>query len=67
MICANQSKLISQMVYSSSGSSSGRGGGQENRHCVSRASIYAAGIQGPLKGPGSCGVFEAQICIPPTF
>ena len=28
-----------------------------------RSEQYAAGVQGPLKGPGSFWVFNAQICI----
>ena len=32
---------------------------------ASEASNFAAGVQGPLKGPGSFWVFSAQICILP--
>ena len=32
---------------------------------TSKASNFAAGVQGPLKGPGSFWVFNAQICILP--
>ena len=30
-----------------------------------RSEQFAAGVQGPLKGPGSFWVFNAQICILP--
>ena len=30
-----------------------------------RSKQFAAGVQGPLKGPGSFWVFNAQICILP--
>ena len=30
-----------------------------------RSELIAAGVQGPLKGPGSFWVFNAQICILP--
>ena len=33
------------------------------RSCASEASILRPGFQGPLKGPGSFWVFDAQICI----
>ena len=35
------------------------------RSRVSKMSNFAAGVQGPLKGPGSFWVFNAQICILP--
>ena len=35
------------------------------RSRASKASNFVAGVQGPLKGPGSFWVFNAQICILP--
>ena len=50
----------------------GGGPGAEAESCrrseaelCERSEQFAAGVQGPLKGPGSFWVFNAQICILP--
>ena len=43
-----------------------KGGGPASAaesEAAERSEQYAAGVQGPLKGPGSFWVFNAQICI----